>query len=280
MPDSFQPQSRFHFTDYYNFDHPKGLKPHLQHCIVSLDTILSFSGSNGITPGPALSQRPLRRPDQIISSGIPTVGSRKEYPRSELSGGIQGPHNTHGEFWVSLHRNPSRDNRGDVDLDHRFWSTPLLSEVSEVPIPQAATAPKPTRAFPQGISKPGRERGDTGHGRNLPTAPGSGVWSPPHSRTTWWSLSECDLISERSAPEPPTQYRNIDVSQWVSEAIQYSPELPDANSWKSDKSDVVYLGEFRSPTDSRPSQPAPISPKHEPVSSNSGSATKRRIRRG
>ena len=103
---------------------------------------------------------------------------------------------------------------------------------------------------------------------------------PPLSRITWWSLSDCDLILERSALEPPTQYCKIDVSKWVSEAIQHSQELPDTISWQSNKSDVVYLGQFRSPTDSRPSQPAPIFQKHEPVTSNSGSATKRRIRRG
>ena len=180
LPDRFQPQSRFHSTDFYNLDHPKGLKPRLKHYIISSDSILSSSGSNGINPGPALPQRSLWRQDQVLSSGIPTVSSRKEYSRSELSGGVQGSHNAHREFRVSLHRNPSGDSRGNVDLNNRFWSTPVLSEVSQVPVPQATATPEPARAFPQGISKPGRECGDAGYGRNLPTAPGSGIWCLPY----------------------------------------------------------------------------------------------------
>ena len=95
LPDSFQPQSRFHSTDFYNLDHPKGLKPRLQHYIVSSDSILSSSGSNGITHGPAFPQRSLWRSDQVHCPGSPTVSSRQEHPRSELSGGIQRSDNSH-----------------------------------------------------------------------------------------------------------------------------------------------------------------------------------------
>ena len=160
----------------------------------------------------------------------------------------------------------------------------MLSEVSLISIPQVSATQKPQRALLQGLSEPGRElQRNEQHGRpirNLPKAPGSGVWSDCNSQTTWWSLSECNLISERSAPEPPTQYRKIDVARWVSEAVQHSQELPDTISWKSDKSDVVYLGEFNSPSGSRMRQPTAISPKLEPVSSHSSTATKRRIRPG
>ena len=241
--------------------------------IVSSDTLLSSSGSNGIASRPALSQRPLRPPDHVQSPGIRTVGSGEEHTRSELPGRIKGSHNPHREFRISLHQNPSRDSKGNVDPNHRFWTSPLLSEVSSVSIPQAATAQAPQGTLLQGISEPGQELGDERHGRpgrNIPTTPRSGVSSDCNSRTTW-----CDLISERSAPEPPTQYRKIDVARWVSEAVQHSPELPDTISWKSDKSDIVYLGEFNSPSDFRQRQPAPISQKLEPVQSHSSMATTR-----
>ena len=35
LPDNFQPETIFHSTDFYNSSYPKGLKPHLQHYIVS-----------------------------------------------------------------------------------------------------------------------------------------------------------------------------------------------------------------------------------------------------
>ena len=97
--------------------------------------------------------------------------------------------------------------------------------------------------FLRGYQNPDREFGNAGHGgRNLPTAPGSGIWSH--------TLSELPL------------------------------EFPNTISWQTDQSDVMYLGEFHTQTDTRSSQPAPISPKLEPSLSNSGTATKRRIRRG
>ena len=198
----------------------------MQHYIVSSDTLLSSSGSNGVTPRPVLSQRHLRRQDQVISSQVNSVSTREEHPGSELPGGVQGLYNPHREFRISLHRNPSRDSRGNANLDHIFWTSPVLSDVSSVSIPQTAATPEPQGTIPERISESGLEHVNARHGRNPPTASGSGIWSDFNSRTTWWSLSECDLISERSAPEPPTQYRNIDIAQWISEAIQQPRSSP------------------------------------------------------
>ena len=92
----------------------------------------------------------------------------------------------------------------------------------------------------------------------------------------WWLLSDCDLISKQSSPQPPTEYCKVDIGKWTSEAVGLSQDLP----WRTDQSDVIYLGEFHAEENPRPRQPAPISPKLEPGSSNSGTATKRRIRRG
>ena len=249
---------------------------------MSSDSLISSSsGSNGITSGPALPKRSLWCPNQVHCPGSSTVSSRQEHTRSELSGGIQGSDHSHRKLRISLHRNPSGDSRGDVDLTNRFWTSHVLHEVPEVSIPPPTATLATERTLSQGLSKPGREYGNAVHGgRNLPTAPRSGIWPPLLSRTTLWLLSDCDLISERSSPQPPTEYCKIDIGKWVSEAVQHPPELLNAVSWQTDQSDVVYLGEFHTKKDSRPSQPAPIYPKLEPGSSNSGSATKKRIPRG
>ena len=70
LPDNFQPESIFHSTDFYNSTHPKGRKPHLQHYIVSSDSLLSSSSaSNGITSGSTLPKRPLRRSNEVNRPG-------------------------------------------------------------------------------------------------------------------------------------------------------------------------------------------------------------------
>ena len=192
LPDNFQPQTRFHSIDFYNSTHPKGLKPHLQHYIVSSDSLISSSsGSNGLTSGSTLPKRSLRRSDEINCPGSPTVSSRQEHTRSELPGGIQGSDHSHRELRISLYRNPSGDSRGNADITGRFWTSPVLHEVPEIPIPSPTATPEVERTLPQGLPKLGRGFGDAEHGgRNLPTATGSGIWSPPLSRTTWWSLSD------------------------------------------------------------------------------------------
>ena len=170
--------------------------------------------SNGLAEAAVKSLKSLViRCDEANEDIRQTVGSGEEHTRSELPQMIKRSHNPHREFRISLHQNPSRDSRGNVDPSHHFWTSPVLSEVSLVSIPQAAAAQEPQGALPQGILEPRRELRDARHGRNIPMAHGSGIWSDCNSRPAWWSLSECDLISERSAPEPLTQYRKIDVAR-------------------------------------------------------------------
>ena len=206
-------------------------------------------------------------------SAVSSNSSGQKHPRSELSIGIEGSHQPYREFGISLHRNPPRNSGRDVDTYHPFRTSPLLPEVPSLPVPKATTDPESQGTGSQGISEPGRQQAQEERNvrprRHVPTAPGSGIWSDCHSRTTWWSLSECDLISERSAPEPPAEYQKIDVGKLIEEAVQHSEELPDVVSWQSDNSDVIYLGELNSPPSVRPCQSATITPKLEPVSSHS-----------
>ena len=274
LPGNCQPDSVVQSSGFYNHSHPKGIQPHLQHYLVSSDSLLSSTSSNGVSPG-----RPLLRAESP-SYRTSTNSNRQKRERSQLPRRIEGPDNAHTEFRISLHRNPSRNSGSNDDPSDHFWISPVLSEVHERSATPSSTASTPQREAAPGLPEPRRGHGNAeSWGRNLPTAPGSGIWSPPLSRTTWWSLSDCSLISDGSAPQPPTEYRKVDVGRWISETSRIVRDIPNSPPG-SDQSDVIYLGEFNAQENPRPHQPAPISPKREPSSSNSGSAVKRRVRRG
>ena len=65
----FQPKTKFHSTDCYNFNRPKGIEPFLQHYIVSSDALLS-SGSNGITSGHVVPERSIRSQNSFNGTGV------------------------------------------------------------------------------------------------------------------------------------------------------------------------------------------------------------------
>ena len=68
-------------------------------------------------------------------------------------------------------------------------------------------------------------------------------WTNQRTDTTWWSLSNADLLSGGSAPQPPREYRKADIPSWLKEVARFRQELPcSPPSWDS-SSEVVYIGE-------------------------------------
>ena len=141
----------------------------------------------------------------------------------------QEGHQPHWKFRVSLYRNPPRDSGFNANSDHPLRISPLLSEVPQVPVPRAITALESKRKISAGISEserqPPRDESNGRPRRLSPTAPRPGIRTDCNLNTTWWSLSECNLISEQSSPQPLTEYQKIDIGVWIQEAVKHSEEF-------------------------------------------------------
>ena len=84
ISDKFQPKAKLHSTDFYNFDHPKGLEPFLQHYIVSSETLL-HSQSNSITTGPVVPERLVWSQNSVNGTGVSSISSGQKHSGQEVS---------------------------------------------------------------------------------------------------------------------------------------------------------------------------------------------------
>ena len=119
--------------DFYNFGHPKGLEPFLQHFIVSSETLL-HSQFNDIADGSLVPERLIRSKNPVNSTGVSSVSSRQKYSGGELSGGLTGSHQKYRKFGVSLYRNTPKDSGSNSYPNHPLQTSPLLAEVPPVTI--------------------------------------------------------------------------------------------------------------------------------------------------
>lgn len=66
-------------------------------------------------------------------------------------------------------------------------------------------------------------------------------WPDEHTDTTWWSLSDNNLLSGGSAPQPAREYHKTNIEEWKEEALRL--ELTNRPPLGDSSSKVVYLGE-------------------------------------
>ena len=123
-----QPSTSKYSVDFRNRDSPIGIRPALQHYILSFEQLFCDSNlvSNGLSPILALPNRP-QQGLQSASSRIEPVSHRQGYSGGVVPRGVQGPHYAHGELRVPLHRDTSRNRRGKAHLFHSPRSSLVLS---------------------------------------------------------------------------------------------------------------------------------------------------------
>ena len=124
-----QPSTSKYYVDNRHWDSPTGLKQVLKHYILSFEQLFCDSNvaSNGLHPILAIPNR-THRGLQATSSGLESVSDRQKHSESLVSGGVQGPHHPHRKQWISFHRNPPGNRRGNAHLPHISRSSSLLSQ--------------------------------------------------------------------------------------------------------------------------------------------------------
>ena len=122
-----QPCTSKYSVDFRNWDSPIGIKPALQHYILSFEQLFcDFNlASNGLSPILALPNRPL----QAARSRIEPVSQRQEHSGDIVQRVVQGPLYTHGKQRFPLHRDTSRNRRGNAPLPHSPSSYLVLSKI-------------------------------------------------------------------------------------------------------------------------------------------------------
>ena len=248
-----QPSTSKYSVDLRYWDSPIGLKPALQHYILSFEQLFCDSNmaSNGLSP--ILAQQGL----QATSSGFKPVSQRQEHSGSVVPRGVQGPHYTPRKLRVPLHRNTSRNRRGNAHLPHSPRSSLVLSaNGTESPL-EAPTFPRcyeeeggGTRGSihsglhsGRGLSGPsGLTRGRcprtvrlgsrllTGHPSSTSPSPGPWVWEQSDSDTDCWSLSNCIIVepTEHDDAVPtltPPDFRRQFIKNWIQQRSKHSTEL-------------------------------------------------------
>ena len=250
------------WTTGAGWNSPIGLKPALQHYILSFEQLFQDSnvGSNGIHPILAIPNR-TQHGLQAASSGLESVRDRQKHSGSLLSGGVQGPHHPHRKQWISLHRNPPGNRRGNAHLPHDSRSSSLLYQngpKSPVEVPTfprhkeakgGRTSSMVHRGLHSGLGAPGSNRPSRGRGRctkpiclgsrvysghpsSTSPSPGPWVWEQPDSDTDWVSLSDCIIIvPPEPEPEPtPPPTSSIDfhrsrIENWIVQRAKHTTQF-------------------------------------------------------
>ena len=138
-----QPSTSKYYVDNRHWDSPTGLKQVLKHYILSFEQLFCDSNvaSNGLHPILAIPNR-THRGLQATSSGLESVSDRQKHSESLVSGGVQGPHHPHRKQWISFHRNPPGNRRGNAHLPHISRSSSLLSQNGKKSPFEAPTFPR------------------------------------------------------------------------------------------------------------------------------------------